>query len=173
MEQNIIIYIGIYKALGIIGTIIAAVAVGTWRAASKLAELGTKVGIFENRLTNFEGRLDSAFAGQSPISLLPKGEKILEESGLKRYIDENKEDLLSKCKSKNPMQNPYDIQKAAFEFFDDIELGDELKESAKNTAFQHGVSMDTVRRVGGIYLRDICLTEAGFKAEDLDELVKI
>lgn len=168
MEQNIVIYIGIFKALGIIGTIIASVAIGVWRASSRLTKVETKVDIFENRLTNLEGRLDSAFAGGSPVALLPKGQMILDDSGLKKYIDEKKDDLLTRCKSRNMMMNPYDIQDSAFKFFDQLNFGD-FETTLKSSAFKHGVSMDTVRRIGGIYFRDLCLAAHDFKPEDLDK----
>lgn len=167
MEQNIIIHIGSYEALAVIVTVVAAIVAGTWKAASKLTEVVLKIDIFEDRLTSMEGRLDSVFAGASPLSLLPKGEKILEESGLKQFIDDRKEHFLEQCKSKAPMQNPYDVQHAAFQVFDELKFDEALNEAIKTTAFNHGVSVETVRRVGSIYLRDVCLEASGFKPEDL------
>lgn len=168
METNLIIYIGIYKTLGIIATIIGGVGWGAWYSATRLTRVETKVDGFDNRLTNLEGRLDNAFASRSPVALLPKGQIILEDSGLKKYIDDKKEELLAQCRSKNEMTNPYDIQDVAFKFFDQINF-EEFESSLKNSAFKHGVSMDTVRRIGGIYFRDICLTAHNFKPEDLDK----
>ena len=168
MEQDLVVYIGIYKALGIIATVIGGVAWGAWYAASRLTRVETKVDGFENRLTNLEGRLDSAFASKSHINLLPKGQSILDDSGLKKYIDEKTNEFLEQCKSKHAMDNPYDIQEASFKFFDQLEFGD-FEVLLKKSAFSHGVSMDTVRRIGGIYFRDICLANSGFKPEDIDK----
>src|SRR5271154_1617446 len=110
MEQNIVIYIGIYKTGGIIATII----LGAWYASHRLTKVETKVDGFDTRLTTLEGRVDRLFEGQSPIALLSKGAKILEESGLKQWIENNKADLTKQCEAKQSMENPYDIQTAAF-----------------------------------------------------------
>lgn len=168
MEQNIVFYIGIYKFLGLIVTAIGGVAVSSWYIGSKLGGVGTKVDNFENRLTNLEGRLDLAFASSSPIALLAKGIIILEKSGLKKYIDDRKDELFAQCCSKNSMNNPYDIQEVAFKFLDQLSFGD-FEPMLKAAAFKHGVSIDTIRRIGGIYFRDICLAAKGFKPEDLDK----
>ena len=164
MEQNFVIYIGIWKAL----TIIASIVVGTWIASKKLARVETKVDMFETRLTGMEGRLDSAFSSASPIKLLPKGETILNDSGLKKYIDDRKDELLSKCKSTNEMKNQYDIQEAVFKLFDQLDFG-EFEPTLKETAFKYGMGVETIKRIGGIYFRDICLDTYGFKPEDLDK----
>ncbi len=164
MEQNIVIYIGIYKALGLIGTII----LGAWYASSRLTRVETKVDTFETRFTNLEGRMDLSFGNKSPIALLAKGQTILEDSGLKKYIDDKKDNLLTQCRSKNTMTNQYDIQNSSFKFFDELNFGD-FEVDLKTSAYKYGVSMDTIRRIGGIYFRDICLKEAGFDPKDLDK----
>jgi len=93
MEQDIVIIIGMYKSLGIIGTIIA----GAWYISHRLTKVETNVSGFDKRLTSLEGRLDNAFSGSSPLSLLPKGEAILEESGLKKHIEDNKDQFIEHC----------------------------------------------------------------------------
>ncbi len=164
MEQNIVIYIGIWKALGLV----AGVVVGAWYAGSRFTKVETKVEGFETRLTGLEGRLDKAFASSSPVALLPKGQVMLEDSGLKKYVDDRKEELLSMCRNKNEMKNAYDIQEAAFQFFDQFNFGD-FENELKKSAYRHGVSIETIRRVAGIYFRDICLAAHNFKPEDLDQ----
>lgn len=121
------------------------------------------------RFARLEGSLSGTFKTQSPIALLPKGEEILNKSGLKSYIDTHSKDLLNQCKSANRMDNPYDVQEAAFKFFDKLELSNELENALKTTAFNYGVDITVVRRIGGIYFRDICLKEHGFTLEDLDK----
>lgn len=171
MEQNIVVYIGIWKAL----TLVAAVVAGAWYAAYRLGRVESQVEGFEKRLTSMEGRLDSmegrldhAFENSSPIALLAKGKTILHDSGLKNYIDENTDSLLEDCRMKNAMVSSYDIQNAAFKYFADMEFSLEIDKSTKDAAFRHGVSVETVRRVGGIYFRDLCLEKSGYKREDLD-----
>lgn len=164
MEQNIVIYIGIWKTLGLFATVV----LGTWYAAYRLGKVETKVGTLETSVSTLGGRVDHLYDGQSPVALLPKGVKILEESGLKKWIDSNRGDLLEKCKSTHAMGNPYDIQIAAFAFFDRLNFPADFEETLKTSAFQNGVNMDNVRRIGGIYFRDICLEESGFEPTDLD-----
>lgn len=120
------------------------------------------------RFARLEGSLSGTFKTQSPISLLPKGQEILDKSGLKFYIDAHSSELLAQCKSSNSMGNPYDIQEASFKFFDKLSFPSEVEEALKTIAFGYGVDITVVRRVGGIYFRDLCLKEHGFTLEDLD-----
>lgn len=164
MESTFVVYIGIYKLLGIVATII----VGAWYLSGRLTKVETKVDGFDTRLTNFEGRMDNAFGSASPISLKPIGMKALEESGLKKWVDNNKEQLLAECEMKNTMKNQYDIQECSFKFFDSIDFAD-FDKQIKQSAFQYGWSIETIRRIGGIYFRDILLEKYHFKPEDLDK----
>ncbi|OHA23889.1 MAG: hypothetical protein A3B11_02005 [Candidatus Taylorbacteria bacterium RIFCSPLOWO2_01_FULL_44_26] len=164
METDIIINIGIYKTLGIISTLV----VGAWYASHRLTKVETEVNGFDKRLTGLEGRMDGAFSSASPIALLEKGKDILIGSGLKDYIDKNKDILISQCRSKNGMSNPYDIQTASFKFFDEMDFGD-FDQKLKEAAYRYGIGMDVVRRIGGIYFRDICLNLYNFRPEDLDK----
>ena len=123
----------------------------------------------EGRIGNLEGRFDKSFSTQSPISLLQRGKDILENSGLKKYIDDNESMLLEQCKSEKAMSNPYDIQESVFKFLDEIIFPIDLENNIKTTAFNFGASLDVVRRIAGIYFRDICLSKLGFKPEDLDK----
>ena len=95
MGTNIIINIGIYKMLGLIGTLV----LGTWYAFHRLTKVETEVIGFDKRLTNMEGRMDKSFSSASPVALLERGLKILNDSGLKKYIDDNKTYLLDQFKS--------------------------------------------------------------------------
>jgi hypothetical protein len=165
MEQNIIIYIGIWKAL----SLIAAVVAGAWYAAYRLGRVESKISTLESGVSSLGGRVDNLYDSQSPVALLQKGVKILEESGLKKWIDDNEANLLGQCTLAHAMENPYDIQAAAFAFFDKIEFPLELEANLKTSAFQNGVRMDNIRRIGGIYFRNICLGKAGFKIEDLEK----
>lgn len=165
METTLVINIGIYKTL----TLLASLILGAWYLSHRLTKIETKVDGFENRLTNLSGRMDKAFDSGSPITLLPKGKIILEDSGMKKYIDDHKDELLAQCKTKSSMSTPYDIQEASFKVFDELNFGNEFETMLKSSAFKHGVNMDTIRRVGGIYFRDICLNTSGFKLEDLDK----
>lgn len=165
MEESVFnITIGVYKALGIVATIVA----GTWYLSSRLTKVETKVENFDKRLTNIEGRMDSAFGSASPVSLRPAGIKAIENSGLKDWINKNKDQLMKECELKNKFKNQYDIQECAFRFFDDIDFGD-FETQVKKSAFSYGWSEQVMRRIGGIYFRDILLEKYDFKPEDLDK----
>ncbi len=117
------------------------------------------------RFARLEGSLSGAFQAQSPISLKAAGIKALEESGLKKWVDDHKEELFAQC---SPFDNPYDIQERAFQLFDQLHFGD-FEENLKRAAFEHGWGIDIMKRIGGIYFRDLCLQAKNFKLEDLDK----
>lgn len=165
METTFVIYIGIFKTLGIIVTFVGSLLWGAWYIASRLTKVETKVEGFDTRLTNFEGKQSNVFASASPISLKPIGVEALEGSGLKKWIDDHKNELLTHCARLN---NPYDIQESVFKQFDQLDFGN-FEAQLKQTAFSYGWSIETMRRVGGIYFRDVCLKEHGFTPEDLDK----
>ena len=114
-----------------------------------------------------QGRLDNAFGNASPISLLDKGKEVLNESGLKKFIDDNKDALMKKCSYNKDPLNQYDIQEKAFTLFDELDFG-EFTKTLKETSFNYGMSIDTIRRIGGIYFRDLLLAKHNFHPNDLD-----
>jgi hypothetical protein len=121
------------------------------------------------RLATFEGKSAGIYMAQSPISLTGVGQTYLDESGLQKYIDDNKKVLLDQCDHTNTMQTPYDVQEVAFSFFDKHEFPKKVDDALKTYAFNHGVSMDIIRRIAGIYFRDICLREHNFDSAELDK----
>ncbi len=166
--ENLVINIGVGESLTIIFSGIGLLVSGAWFLSSRLTRVETKVDGFDTRLTNFEGRFDNAFGSASPISLKPTGAKALEESGLKKWIDDNKERLVLDCENKNNLKNQYNIQECAFKFFDSVDFGD-FNEKLKKSAFLYGWSIEIMRRIGGIYFRDILLKKNGFTPKDLDK----
>lgn len=121
------------------------------------------------RFATLEGKTAGLFQSQSPISLTEAGRRYLAQSGLEEFIDDNIDDLQEQCDHDSTMSTPYDVQQISFEFMDTLSLPDELEQQVKTFAFNHGVSMDSMRRIGGIYFRDLCLVAHGFKSEDLDK----
>lgn len=121
------------------------------------------------RFATLEGKTANLFAQKSPISLTQKGQKILKQSGIKEYIDNNQDILLPECHNAGNMETPYDIQQSVFDMFDNYEFPQKTDNQLKSYAFDNGLSMDMIRRVGAIYFRDLCLVVRGFKASDLDK----
>jgi hypothetical protein len=163
-EQNIVIYIGIYKSLGIIGVIVSA----TWYASYRLARVETRMDRVEKRMDALEGQLDQFLSRRSPLALLEKGKEMLQVSELKEYIDDHEERLLAEYGRKMPLsKNPYDIQETAFTFFRRVPFEKTFEERLKTIAFMQGVSIESLRTIGGVYFRDVCLRAMGFGPEDL------
>lgn len=122
------------------------------------------------RFAALEGRMAGYTQSRSPISLTEKGQKLLNESGLKEYIDKNKDRLLRACESKFKMETAYDVQEAVFDYFDNqLELDPEYEKRIKEYAYKDGAGMEIVRRVGAIYFRDICLKHFNKDATELDK----
>lgn len=164
MEQDIIIYISTAKMLVGIGAIIAA----TWIVARKFGHIETKIETFDIRLTGIESKSSGSLQTQSPIQLTEKGNRILEGSGLKAYIDQETENLYkSVCSGK--MDTPYDVQENVFGFFGEYVFPSETENRLKTFAYNEGVSFEVVKRIGAVYFRDICLTKKNFAVEDIDK----
>jgi hypothetical protein len=121
------------------------------------------------RFSALEGKSAGLFQNNSPVGLTPKGTKILHGSELKSYIDSNIDFLQGGCSEKGNFNTPYDLQESVFNFFDSFIFPKEIENKLKTYAYNQGISMDAMRRIGAIYFRDICLAQQGFKPEDLDK----
>ena len=121
------------------------------------------------RFFALEGRASNLLKSFSPISLTQQGEHALLKSGLKDYLENNKQKLLQSCLDEKEIKNPYDIQSAVFNFFDKHEFPEETDNTLKESAYNLGISMEILRRVGAIYFRKYCLEKHGYKEEDLDK----
>ncbi|MBI2506644.1 MAG: hypothetical protein HYW00_00695 [Candidatus Colwellbacteria bacterium] len=105
---------------------------------------------------------------KSPLVLNEKGEKILENSGIKELVDTKREMLFIVVKDKNP-QGAYQIQEFSREAMLNLKnTNPELLSALEDGAFKTGVDVDTVLLVGSFYLRDSILPEFGFQLSDID-----
>lgn len=180
--QELIIKIDWLYFLGIMGSLICIAWYSSARFTksetilstidNRLTKSETLLDTIDKRLTNVEGRSSGAFQSHSPISLTEKGNNLLDGSGLREYIDKNKESLSLKCKSNKNLTNAYDVQEAAFDCLDNMFFDEEFESKIKEFAFQQGVDMSVMRRVGGIYFRGILLEQLGMKEKDLDAPLK-
>jgi hypothetical protein len=158
-STELIIKIGIFETLGIIVTVCGSIVGAAWYASGKFSRTETSIEGLDTRLTNIESYINDVTKTASPISLTEKGNKALQDSGLKDFIDKNKEAFILECQKNHNMKSDYDIQISAFKYFDNIFFGDEFDKKIKDYAFNNGLNMDVMRRIGGIYYRDICLEE--------------
>ncbi len=108
-----------------------------------------------------------------PTYLTEEGYRILTESGLRRYIDGYKEmfvDLIEH--SHTDPQSIVVTERASIEFFENVELDPDFKEDLKEYSKESKQSTGTLKRIGGIYLRDLVLEHVG-EPERPRELVRV
>lgn len=158
---------------------------GTWGFLSRYRE---KVDQLEKincqqRLSTLEGTLAALQAqvstlqqsspsnyvqAHSPISLTENGKILLDESGSKKYIDDNFDKLLSlvqeKLISKGEDYSAYDVQEAASNVIKE-QADDKNYIPIKDYAFSKGHDLNNIQLVGGVYLRDKALESLGFDIE--------
>ena len=118
--------------------------------------------------TGADNAANPAFAANSPVDLNETGKVWVVQSGLKEYIDSNSDYFLKECDGTKDT-NPYEVQKHTFKLFDDINFDPAFEDRLKKFAFDKGTTMAVLRRVGGIYLRNICLERFGMKRDDIDK----
>lgn len=169
------IEIGTIEALLGIGAIVLAVGIAWGRLNTLVSDITTDVRELKDdvkdvreRFAGLEGKTSGLYQANSPISLTKDGDKALQESGLKEYVDHNKQVLIDACDSGADMRTPYDVQECVFEFFDSHELPQEIEDQVKTYAYNQGLKLDVLLRVGAIYLRDIALIQKGFDPKDID-----
>ena len=161
------ITIGWEWALGIIGILLLL----AWKGNGRFTALETSLTWVQEILRELKITTDNltakVFASQSPVNLNPVGEQWLRDSGLKNYIDSNKPTLMQLCEAKGS-SNPYEVQKRVFQLFDTMSFDTVLDDKLKKFAFGKGTTMAIIRRIGGIYLRNLCLEELGMSKEEID-----
>lgn len=175
--EGITIQIDWPYALGIMGSLLAI----AWYASGRFSKIETSLEGVKERVKDMKENVSlrieelktdvnnirlNAFSSNSPISLTEKGWEILNESGLKEYIDTKKDTLLTACSPKKET-NPYEVQEHVFTMFSEYTFEEEIYDTLQIYAFEKGIPMDIIRRVGAIYFRDICLTSFGMNAEEL------
>lgn len=153
--------------LGIVGTLILM----AWYSSARFTALETSMEwvkeILKDLKTGADNAANPAFAAGSPVNLNSTGEIWIYESGLKDYINSNKDSFLKQCVEKKET-NPYEVQKHTFKIFDEIIFDAAFEDKLKKFAFEKGTTMSVVRRIGGIYLRNICLDSFGMNKDEID-----
>jgi len=117
-----------------------------------------------NRLTaklenvkGIAGLNDVYFKSASPLSLTPVGKTMLQESGLKDFIDANKDELIKNVESQKPQTN-YDAEAISRSVM--LSLSDDPRlNTVKDYAFQNGKDLTMMLMAGGIYLRDMVFSK--------------
>lgn len=164
---ELVINIGILETLAIIiagaGTLIGL----AWYGASRLTRVETLVETMDRRITTIEGNASGAISTQSPIELTEKGKELLSQSGLRRYVDESVDELVRLATpQEETLETAYDVQDAAFTFFEDVTFDKSFENKLKEYAYQNGISLQLLRRIAGIYLRDRMLERLSRREEN-------
>ena len=162
-----------------VGNWLSAILLGNTREL--IARIDERTEIMKKDLENIKPKVDDMFPkvdilwkdriapATSPRELNPKGQEILEKSGIKQIIDDKKSELLELVKQKNP-KNAYDAENAILLVMatDFKEKYPELIEQLKTGAFNVGAGIDELLFVGGIYLRNLIFDDLGFKLRELN-----
>jgi hypothetical protein len=155
--NNIIISINWEYFLGLIGTLIAL----AYYANGRLTRLETSVEWLKETLRSLKIASENGamrlFETRSPISLTKIGQRALDQSGLKAYIDAHRQELTRKCQRKRA-SDPYEVQLCAFRLLADLPIDASFEHQLNEFAFANGISADLLRRVGAIYLRDTAMS---------------
>jgi len=127
------------------------------------------VGAVITRLMRIEGKLGiGPLTIGSPLELNDNGRNILNNSGIKEAVEENRETLLRMMKEKTP-ETAYDVQKLSQRFLQECEFSSQRIKQMKEYAFEHpNWDLDVIREVGAIHFRDIALEELEFEKDDLN-----
>lgn len=156
--------------------LIGTIGVGWGKLKASVTHIGKQVDTLidemkdaTTRLTRIESGAAGLTATKSPISLTEKGESALNDSVLKEFIDGNKKSLVDLCENGHELSTAYDVQEAVFAFMEDYHFPHEIERKLKNYAFENGLNMEMMRRVGAIYLRDIVIEDKGLKHDDIDK----
>jgi hypothetical protein len=117
--QNLVIDVSWEWTLGIVGILIA----GAWYASRRFTALETSMEWVKEVLRDLKISSDNAatpaFGTHSPVNLNQTGEEWIVESGLKEYIENNKDYFLKECQEEKN-KNPYEVQKRAFRLLDEV-----------------------------------------------------
>ncbi|MCB9810625.1 MAG: hypothetical protein H6779_02125 [Candidatus Nomurabacteria bacterium] len=157
-----------------LGNFLAIMAI-VWKGGERIGTIETNIDwlketvkdIANNQSIAKDNKRLNLIGNASPLRLKPEGERVLEASGMKEYIDSHESELHNKC-GHNCDISAYEIQENVFDMFDGIEFDKDTDKKFKDYAFSKGMNMETIRRIGAIYFRDKCLKLCNLNHGDVD-----
>lgn len=166
--ENLTIIVPWAYALGFIGILLVI----AWKGSGRFSALETSMEWVKEILKDLQTKIDNsakpAFGSSSPVNLNPTGDSWIKESGLKNYIDSNKDYFIKLCEDKKDT-NPYEVQKYTFKVFDELNFDPAFEDKLKKFVYEKGTTINVMRRIGGIYLRNLCLEHFKMNREDIDK----
>lgn len=159
----------------LISFLIASIRIGEYkgkvdRAGTDITDIRGEQKIIRDKVIACETSLkerEPLGRRKSPVGLTDRGNKVLNDSGGKDFVDKNFEELSKKVEEKNP-KTSYDIQEASKLIFD--EMKDDTKiNPMKEYLFKDGLEFKDLVFVLGTYLRDKILESKKWAMEDIDK----
>ena len=93
----------------------------------------------------------------SPKTLTEHGIKMLNESGLKTFIDTHQREIIKKVKSQNP-KTTYDIEQVSIDTM--VAYNEDARiNNIKEYTYKNGLDLGGMLMASGIYLRDLILNK--------------
>ncbi|MFZ3076851.1 MAG: hypothetical protein WA139_00150 [Candidatus Aenigmatarchaeota archaeon] len=90
----------------------------------------------------------------SPLQPTDFGLELLKKSGMEEYVKANEDSLIKKVKEKlKKGYTAYDVQEQSIKLMVELKDGNMLN-TIKEYAFNNGMSIETILRLGGLMLRD-------------------
>lgn len=118
-----------------------------------------------DRISKLEGFKDGLLiTQQSPLALTETGEKVLEESGGKEYLEDHKDRLIAEF---SKTKNAFDIQEKARDVVRQ-EMERDAFEKIKEYLFREGKSARDIELVMGLQLRNMVLESRGIPIQQSD-----
>lgn len=153
---NLVISVSWEYFLGLIGTLIGI----AYYANGRFSRVETSVDWLTETLRDLTIRIENlssrAFQPGSAVKLTYTGERLVEQSGLRPFIDANRHALLRQL-SLGRSSDAYAVQQRAFRLFAELRFDASFEQQLNQFAFANGVSMDLLRRLGAISLRDLAI----------------
>src|ERR1700722_10784683 len=151
---NLVINISWEYFLGVLGSLVVVAYYASGRFTRLESDVQWLTDVVRDLTIRAENISTKLFAASSPVSLTFAGQRHLEESGLRSYIDRRKDELVGRLRG-IPRFDVYRVQDAAFRLFAQIRFDDPFDRRLNKFAFESGISTDLLRRLGAIYLRDL------------------
>lgn len=137
--------------LGAKDTEISNALVDIGELKTDVKKLGGSMDRIIGHLATSDGISADLFAGSSPLQLLEKGIKLLDESGFKEVYKDNKDWFIKEIKQYK-IKTLADVDDASFKIMEKCR-NDAKFVNLKEMAFEKGVNLDVLLRVLSIYLR--------------------
>lgn len=140
--------------LGVMGALIAIAYYTNGRFTALETDIGWLKEIVSELAIQAENVTAKLFKSGSPVSLTSAGYHALQRSGLRSYVDANRQTLLADLNAAKT-SDLYDIEHRAFALLAELPLGGVVGRHLNKFAFDRGLSTTILRRAAAIYLRGL------------------